>query len=296
MRAFVAGGSGFLGRGMTEALLSAGWQVRCQVRSRGKSVFGEELGVEKFAAAEQFTGRFAQGMQGCDAVFNFVGIIREFTGKGVTFRKAHPQFTGMLLDACREAGIKRCLHMSALAVDSGLNIGYNVSKLASEKLVRESGLDWTIVRPSLIFGPGDRFALEFAAWIKKGIPIPLIGKGDYRLMPVSRKDLCQGMVKLIDMKESFGKTYNIGGAEKMSYLEVLRVIEQAAGRKTRLIKLPAGLVILAAKLLGRFQRFPASADMIKQLLNESVTDESDFWRITGIQPNKLEDEIREYVN
>ncbi len=295
MRAFVSGGNGFLGQGMTSALLDAGWQVRCQVRRRGKSVFGEICGVEKFVATEQAVGRFAQGMQGCEVVFNLVGIIREFPGKGVTFRKAHPVFTGKLLEACQQAGVKRYIHMSALAVDSGLQIGYNISKMASEKLVRESGLNWTIVRPSLIFGPGDRFAVEFADWIKKGVPIPVIGKGDYRLMPVSRKDLCRGMEKLIGQQESFGKIYNIGGAEKMSYMEILRVIEKAAGRKAKLLKMPVGLILLGAKMLGRFPWFPATVDMIKQLLEESITEDRDFWRATGIQPVKLEDEIGEYV-
>jgi len=295
MRAFITGGNGFLGQGMTSALLDAGWQVRSAVRKRGKSVFGEERGVEKFVATEQSVGRFAQGMQGCDVVFNFVGIIREFPGKGVTFQKAHPEFTGKLLEACKQASVKRYIHMSALAVDSGLLIGYNISKLASEKLVRESGLDWTIMRPSLIFGPGDRFAVEFAGWIKQGIPIPVIGKGDYRLMPVSRKDLCRGMEKLSGLEASFGRIYNIGGAKRMTYLQILEVIEQAAGRKARLLKMPAGAMMLGAKMLGRFPWFPATDSMIKQLLEESITDDTDFWMVTGIKPVKLEEEINEYV-
>ena len=185
--------------------------------------------------------------------------------------------------------------MSVLAVDSGLNIPYNTSKLESEAMVRESGLDWTIVRPSLIFGPGDRFAVEFADWMRKGVPIPLIGQGDYRLTPVSRNDLCCGMVEIIKKESAFGQIYDIGGPLQQTYLEILRLIEKAAGRKARLIKVPAPLIIAAAKLLGRFPWFPATADMIRQLISGSVTDDTEFWNITGIDPQPLAKELGDYV-
>ena len=295
MRAFVTGGSGFLGKGATQALAEAGWQARCMVRGHGEKPIYECGYSEKFVVFDPTVGRLTQGIEGCDVVFNLAGIIREFPGKGITFQKAHIDLTRNLIEACETAGVSRYLHMSALGVDCGLNIGYNTSKLEAEKIVRESGLDWTIFRPSLIFGPGDRFAVEFAEWIKKGLPIPVIGKGDYRLMPLSRIDLCRGMVKQISDKASINKTYNIGGPEKLSYIEILKIIEQAAGRKMRLVKIPAGLITLGAKLMGRFAWFPASVDMIKQLLEESVTDEDDFWKETGIIPEKLEDAIGEYV-
>lgn len=295
MKIFVTGGNGFLGKGMTSALLDAGFEVRGQVRGNRKPIFGEDRGVERFTTNEMLAGRFAQGMQDCLAVFNLVGIIREFPGQGVTFRKAHPEFTRLLTDACKMAGVKRYIHMSVLAVDSGLNIPYNTSKLESEAIVRESGLDWTILRPSLIFGPGDRFAVEFADWMRRGVPIPLIGKGDYQLMPVSRNDLCRGMVEIIENDASFGQTYNIGGPLRQTYLEILRVIEKAAGRKARLVKVPAPLIIAGARILGRFPWFPATADMIRQLISGSLTEETEFWKVTGITPKSLSEELSRYV-
>ena len=295
MRAFVTGGSGFLGKGTTQALAEAGWQARCMVRGHGEKPIFKCAHSEKFVVFESSVGRLTQGIEGCDAVFNLVGIIREFPSKGITFQKAHIDFIRNLIEACKTAGVKRYLHMSALGVDSGLNIGFNTSKLEAENIVRESGLDWTIFRPSLISGPGDRFAAEFAEWIKKGLPIPVIGRGDYRLMPVSRKDLCRGMVKLISNSASINKTYSIGGPDKLGYIEILKTIEKAAGRKMRLMKIPAGLMMLGAELMGRFAWFPVSADMIKQLLKGSVTDEDDFWKEAGIIPEKLEDAVGKYV-
>jgi NADH dehydrogenase len=266
------------------------------VRGNGKRRILENEHVEKFVVSGTNVGRFVQGMEGCEAVFNLVGIIREFPSKGVTFYKAHQLFTRILLDACKQAGIKRYLHMSVNSVDSDLKIGYNTSKLEAEDLVRDSGLNWTIFRPSIIFGPGDRFAEEFARWIKKGWPIPLIGKGYYRLSPVARTDLCRGMVKLVNDEASYGKTYHIGGPEKLNYIEILKIIEGVSGRKMRLIKLPRNLILMVAGLLGRFPWFPASKDMVKQLLYENVVDSDDFWKKTGISPKNFGEDIIEYVN
>lgn len=284
-----------MGHGTVGALTEAGHEVRCMVRrkSLGKAPEGE--GVEKFVVDFVNAGRLAQGMEGCEAVFNLAGIIRDFPDEGTTFRKVHIDFTRQLIDACEAAGVKRYLHMSALGVDSGLKVGYNTSKLAAENIVRESGLEWTIFRPSLIFGPGDRFAVEFAGWMRRGRPIPVIGRGDYRLMPVGRTDLCRGMVKLISNENSIGKTYNIGGPERLSYIDILRIIEKSSGAKMRLVKLSAFLIESAAAVMGGFRWFPASKDMIRMLLKESITEEADFWRDTGIQARKLADALPEYL-
>ena len=295
MKAFVTGGNGFMGKGITEALVNAGWEARCMVRGHGEKSIYQSPAAEKFVVFEANASRMAQGLYGCQAVFNLVGIIREFPRRNITFQRAHIDFTRQLLQACERAGVKRYLHLSALGVDSGLQIGYNTSKLTAEESVRQSGLNWTIFRPSLIFGTGDRFAVEFAGWMKKGLPIPVIGKADYRLMPLARKDICNGMVKLITEDSSYGETYDIGGPQKLTYIDILKIIEKAAERKMKLVKIPEPLIMSAAKLLGRYPWFPATVDMIKQLLKESVTDDRRFWEKTGIEPVKLENAISEYV-
>jgi NADH dehydrogenase len=289
MKLFITGGNGFLGQGLAVAGISAGYQARCMVRRDRKKPITQ--GAERFVVDYANSGRLAQGMQGCSAVLNAVGIIREFPSKGITFRKAHIDFTRDLISACKEAGVKRYLHISVLGVDSELKVPYNTTKLASEQLVRESGLDWTIFRPSLIFGPGDRFAVEFAGWIKKGLPIPLIGDGKYLLSPVSRADLCRGMVKFIEDQHSYNKTYSIGGPEILSYVEILKIIEKTAGRKMRPLKIPSGLLIAVASIFGRYKSFPASADMIKQLIKGNYTDNPEFWNDTGIEPMNFEQGI-----
>jgi NADH dehydrogenase len=289
MKLFITGGNGFLGQGIASAGISAGYQARCMVRRDRTKPIVE--GAERFVVDYANVGRLAQGMQGCSAVFNAVGIIREFPAKGATFQKAHIDFTRDLISACKEASIRRYLHISVLGVDSDLKIPYNTTKLESERMVRESGLDWTIFRPSLIFGPGDRFAVEFAEWIKKELPIPLIGSGKYLLSPVSRQDLCRGMINLIEDKRSIGKTYHIGGPEILSYFDILKIIEKTAGKRMRLLRLPSALLIAIASLLGRFACFPATADMIRQLIKGNYTSDREFWKDTGITPIKFEEGI-----
>jgi len=295
MKVFVVGSTGFLGHGTVDALLQAGHEVRCLARALSVNKIPHRDEVEHFLVDFANSGRLAQGIEGCDAVFNLAGIIREFPKRRTTFKKVHIDYTRNLVEACAKAGVKRYMHMSALGVDTGLEIGYNTSKMAAEKIVRESALDWTIFRPSLIFGPGDRFAVEFAGWIQKHIPVPVIGKGDYRLMPVGRTDLCDGMVKLLGQINSYGKIYNIGGPEKLTYIEILDILEKHVRTKKIMIKLPAGLIMFVAGIMGRFQFFPASKDMIKQLLKESVTDDASFWQDTGIIPRTLNESLADYV-
>jgi NADH dehydrogenase len=147
----------------------------------------------------------------------------------------------------------------------------------------------------LIFGPGDRFALEFASWMQKRLPIPLIGKGDYQLMPVGRTDLCRGMVKLLFDAKSSNRIYQIGGPQKLSYLETLKIIEKSSGAKMRLMKIPAALILFASAILGRFKWFPVTKDMVRMLLKGSVTEQNDFWSETGIKPASLSEALPEYL-
>ena len=296
MKAFVTGSTGFLGQGTVQALTEAGHQVRCMIRIKSRASTPAGDNIEKFIVDYMNTGRLMQAVKDCDIVFNHTGIIREFPQKNITFQAVHVDFTRDLIEACKAMGVKRYMHMSALGVDSGLDTGYYNSKLEAEKIVRESGLDWTIYRPSVIFGRGDKFAYEFAGWMKSKRPIPVIGKGDYRLMPVSRADLCKGMVKLIDNADSFGHIYNIGGAQKLTYIQVLDIIEKAALARKFIIRIPAHIMLLIAGIMGRFKSFPASRDMVRMLLAESVTNDTSFWEHTGISPDKLETLLPQYLD
>lgn len=292
MLVFVAGSTGFLGRRMVKALVERGHKVRCLVRGGSEHKLPDISGIERFITNFSNTGRLAQGMEGCDAVVNSVGIIREFPRKGITFHNVHIDFTGMMLEAAVEAGVNMFIYVSALGADTGPRTGYNISKLEAEKLVGESVLNWTILRPSVIFGQGDAFTDYFARQIQKRLPIPLIGGGRYLLQPVSVEDLAEGCARLIDNDFSYGRIYNIGGNYKLAFIEIIDLIAEAGGKMAIKVRVPIGLIKFAAVVLGGFKWFPISKGQVDMLTSGNVTSDDDFWRHSGIHPRTFREEVK----
>jgi len=170
------------------------------------------------------------------------------------------------------------------------------SKRLGEKTVKASGLDWTIFRPSVVFGPEDNFVNMFARMIKRLPFVPVIGDGNYCLQPVSVFNVAEGFVKCLDRPTMVGKVYNVAGPDKFTFNDLLDTIGKALGKeKIRKFHQPAGVVKLMASLFGRFPAFPVTVDQIKMLFAENVTDDDSFFRELDIIPIGFIEGIREYI-
>ena len=221
MRIFITGGTGFVGSHLRRELLAAGHQLRLLVHGRpGNLAPGEET----VAGDVRELASFRDGANGCEAVINLVGIIREFPARGVTFQKLHVEATANALAAAQEAGIRRYLQMSANGTRPGAVAGYHRTKWAAEELVRGSGLDWTIFRPSLIFGPEDAFVNMLAGYIRSFPAMPVIGDGNYQMQPISADDVARCFALALAKPETVGQTYTICGPDRLSYNELLDAI------------------------------------------------------------------------
>jgi uncharacterized protein YbjT (DUF2867 family) len=292
MKIFLAGGTGFFGGHLRKALLADGHEIRLLTHKRCGVI---EDRVEQVEGDVTNLDSFADRVGGCDAVVNLVGIIREFPGTGVTFEKLHVEATGNIVRAAVAAGVKRYLQMSALGTRPGATSSYHRSKFAAEEIVRASTLDWTIFRPSLLFGPNDAFVNLVAGYIRNYPAVPVIGNGSYRLQPISADDTARCFRMALEMPETVGKTFEVCGADRFSYTAMLDTIGRVLGkRKVTKICNPLLLMKLIVPFMQRFAFFPITMDQILMLVEENICD--GCWRETfRFEPEHFEDGIAKYL-
>ncbi|HEY6873787.1 MAG TPA: complex I NDUFA9 subunit family protein [Geobacteraceae bacterium] len=292
MKIFLTGGTGFIGGHLRRALLDRGHELRLLVHRRGD---GFEAGVEQVEGDVTRPESFAGRVEGCDATINLVGIIREFPGRGVTFERLHVEATRNVIEAARGAGVKRHLQMSALGTRPNATSAYHRSKFRAEECVRGSGLDWTIFRPSIVFGPQDDFVNKLAGYIRHYPAVPVIGDGTYRLQPVSADDVARCFAMALEMPDTASKTFELCGPDRFPYNEMLDLIGRAIG-KPRVAKVPnpLGLMKLVVPLLQGFSFFPITMDQILMLVEENICDGN--WRETfRFEPQPFAEGIGKYL-
>ena len=171
----IVGGTGFVGRTLVHMLVSAGHRV--DVLSRNRERQRELLiypAVRVISTDVYDPKALARAFRGADAVVNLVGILNEFGNSGRGFEKAHVSLTRTIVDACGEAGVSRLIQMSALNAGAGQS-HYLRTRGQAEDVVKQSSLDWTLIRPSVIFGPGDGLFMRFAALLRIAPVLPLDG-------------------------------------------------------------------------------------------------------------------------
>jgi NADH dehydrogenase len=292
MKVFLSGGTGFVGGHLRKALLERGHEIRLLVH---KKLEGFDPGVEPVEGDVTLVETFEEMVQGCDATINLVGIIREFPGRGVTFENLHVEATKNVVEAARRGGVRRHLQMSALGTRPNATSAYHRTKFRGEEHVRSSGLDWTIFRPSIIFGPRDDFVNKLAGYIRAYPAVPVIGNGLYRLQPISVDDVARCFVMALEMPETAGKTYELCGPDRLTYNDLLDTIGRALG-KSSVAKIPNPLPLMkvVVPLLQGFSFFPITMDQILMLVEENICDGS--WRETfTFEPGRFATGIARYL-
>jgi NADH dehydrogenase len=295
MKVFVTGGSGFVGMEIIRQLLAAGHEVRSLVHSKPVTASNPEL---EFWPGDATRPETLKGvLAGCEAVIHLIGIIREFPDKQVTFQRLHVDATRNVLAAAREQGIKRYLHMSSNGTRPDGVAEYHKSKWAAEELVRAAGLDATIFRPSVIFGPGDAFVNMLAAILRRTPVVPVIGDGEYQMTPVAVGNVATGFVRALTQPESIGEIYHCGGPQTFTYNELLDTIARALGRNgiTR-IHQPVLMMRSLSTLLEKMSFFPITSGQLTMLLEGNVCDPQPWAQTFAIELTPFDEGIRRYLH
>lgn len=250
MKVLVTGGTGFVGRQVVGDLVSRGHLVKVLARdpdaaqARG---WAGQTAVQLVAGDVLEAGGLRAALAGMEAVVHLVGIISEC--REITFERLHVQATRNVLTAMGQAGGRRLVHMSALGTRPQAASTYHQTKWAAEELVRASGLDYTIFRPSIIYGPGDQFINRFARLMRYSPVVPVPGPGQARLQPVSVANVGRAFALALADARTSGQTIDLCGPETLTFNQILDGIMQATGRRRLKIHLPLGVARLLAAAL-----------------------------------------------
>jgi NADH dehydrogenase len=251
--------------------------------------------VEVIAGEVTESADLIQGMKGCDAAIHLVGIIRAFPSQDITFERLHTEATANVVAAAKEAEVPRLLHMSALGAREDGSTPYLRTKFAAEEHVRQSGLNYTIFRPSLIFGRGGEAIKMFGDMVKKYV-VPIIGDGQYRFQPVSVTTVAQGFEKALEPETAKDQTLDVGGPENVTFDEIMDTLARVMGKSIVKIHMPVLPLRLATSALQHAPGYPLTIDQITMLLEGSTCDdEKTFYELLGLEPISLEQTLREAV-
>jgi len=292
-RIFVTGGTGFVGGNIIEALGNR--PLRLLVRGQQQAPKFKNPNIDIVQGDVTKPDSLRGTMDGCEAVIHLVAIISE-EGKN-TFDAVIRQGAVNVINEAQKAGVSRFLQMSALGTRNDPRFGYFEAKWQAEQAVKQSGIPWTIFRPSVIFGPGDEFINTLAKLVKTAPVIPVVGTGQSKFQPVSVKDVATAFVRALDDPRTEGHIYDLGGGATYSYEEMLDVIAEHIGAKKPKVHVPLGLikrVVALSKPLPKALRPPVTEEQLKMLAIDNATDDSATGDLIGRAPLKLEDGI-DYV-
>ena len=303
-KVFVTGASGFVGSAVIEELLSRGHTVRGLV-NRGelkvKSDRLHEVRGDLFNPAA-----LDKGLAGCDALIHLVGIIKENPKTGSTFERVHFLGAKNVMEAAQRSGVRRFIHMSALGSRSDAVSEYHKTKFKAESALRESGLDWTIFRPSLIHGPEGEFLKMEAAWARRKRPpflfMPYFGggllglKGDFKVQPVYVKDVARAFADALQEPRTVGRVYPLGGKQPLTWPQMHHLVAKIlTGKKRAALPIPAWYATVLTRLVPP-ALLPFSRDQIIMALEDSTCDIGAFVDDFEWEPRAFDETLRSYAD
>jgi uncharacterized protein YbjT (DUF2867 family) len=291
----VTGASGFVGSWAVPALLDAGHDLVALVRgpASAERVLGR-LPAAWRGRVEPRTGDITHpatlgaALDGVDGVLHLAAIPRDRRG-GAELRLVNTEGTRAVVEAMSKAGVRRLVHMGALGVEDDRSLHYASSKAKAEALVATSNLDWTILKPSLQFGPGDGFFNLIADLIRTSpVFVPVPGRGTSRFQPIHVGDVAKVAVRAFADPAAVGEAYELGGPRYWTYREIVVEVLAALRMKRTIVPMPVPLISLVARTAEAIHLpFPVATDQLRQLRLDNIGPLGVIHERFGFEPRDM---------
>jgi uncharacterized protein YbjT (DUF2867 family) len=294
----VFGGSGFVGRQIIRELANAGYTVRVATRNPAACYELRSLGTPGQVVAQLYDparpDTIGAVVAGAYGVVNCIGIL--FEQGRAKFHAVHTELPRQLATVCKRQHVERFVHISALGLDSNRS-QYAHTKAMGEQVVRDLFPPVTILRPSVIFGPGDSFFNMFARLAQIMPFLPLIGGGRTRFQPVYVGDVADAVIRALSGAEMMGKTFELGGPEVLTFREIYDRLFREIGFRRKLLPLTWGVASLQARILQMFPNPLLTVDQVKNLRTDNVVKSTALsFKDIGIVPKSLDMILPTYLD
>ena len=262
MKILVTGATGFVGPSIVQALRAADREVRVLAREPARAAGLTAMGVEVVAGDVTDPASLEAAIDRCTHVVHLVAIIK---GRPADFARVMTVGTRNVVAAAKSAGCERFVLMSALGTSDPPTVPYYAAKLAEEREVKASGLEYTIFRPSFIFGPGGGALATFMRQVKLSPVVTVIGSGKQRSQPIWRDDVAEYFARAIADPRAANRVFELGGPDTVNWDELYLAIADALGKRRTLLHIPAGLALAGARLTERLPGAPLSSDQVTMI-------------------------------
>ncbi len=292
MKVLVTGGTGFIGPKVVQALRAQGHDVRALVRRPDRATQLAALGAELVTGDVTDPASLRAAVDGCTHVVHLVAIL---TGSPADFERVMTQGTKDLLTAASDAGVERFVLMSALGTTEATKdtVPYFAAKWAMEQDTARSGLEYTIFRPSFVFGRDGGALPLFIKQVKYSPVVTVIGSGQQRIQPIWVEDVAEYFARGVDHPQAANRSFEIGGPDIVTWNELYPRIAKALGKRRKLVHVPSSLARTGARLTQWAPGAPLTTDQVAMIeAGDNVATRSDAVDTFQLPLVALEEQLR----
>jgi NADH dehydrogenase len=287
-RVVLFGGSGFIGRQLAARLAEHGWIVRVASRRPDRSTAGADKRLETSVADLRDEDQVRAAVADTEAVVNLVGIGREC---GQSFEEVHLEGAARIARLAAVAGVARLLHVSALGIAEDAPAAADRTKARGEEAVRAAFPSATLVRPSLIYGPGDHFFTRFAALARASPVLPVIGGGRTLFQPMHVADAAHTFLALLERPATAGLTLALVGPETFTFRELLERMLEILGLRRAIVSVPFPLAGALASATGWLPMALLTPEEVRLLRTDKVAGTLPTPAALGIMARSLSERL-----